>query len=103
MNKRLSAETLQEILELLPAIREEVRKEFELSGEYNAGHEFYSDDMFIDILPYAAYEYIILAWGVKPIRVDIESVYYAMNNRRFKDLKKIMAHGLRRLASIKTA
>lgn len=96
----ISAKIVKEILTQVPEVRDEVKKEFTRINAYSACPEFYSDDLLIDTIPCAAYEYIILCWGVEPSRIDVESVIFALNNNRLKDMKKIIAHALRRLASV---
>ena len=98
--KTLSHKVVKEILEHAGTVREEVKKEFPRITVYSDGPEFYSDELLLETIPCAAYEYIILCWGVEPSRIDFDSVIFALNNNRLKDIKKIIAHALRRLASV---
>jgi hypothetical protein len=96
---KLSKKVIKEVMNILPQLRKELMTEFECwDGSYKAGPAFYSDEHVLATLPYAAYEYIILAWGVDPIRINKETTIQALNGRIFKDIKKITAHALRRIA-----
>ena len=98
MQVELSKAVKDEVKKLLPALREEVKKEFVHWELYIGNEDFLSDEKIFEILPYAAYEYIILSWGIEPGRVTPTSVVHAMNNKLFGDLKHIICHALRRLA-----
>lgn len=103
MKSLLSDKVLEEVRKVLPEVRENVKKEFARWNNYTPGSEFYSDDKVIKTLPSAAYEYIIIAWGIHPSRIDERSVIYVMDNRLFNDIKKITAHALRRLVPVRAA
>lgn len=79
-------------------MREQVLREFEHWDKYHANSYFHSDEKVLEILPYSAYEYILLSWGVEPDRVTMASVVQALNNKLFNDLRHIICHALRRLA-----
>ncbi len=98
MNTTISKEVKQEVIKLLPELREQVCKEFEHWDKYEPNDRFYSDDKVLEILPYSAYEYILLSWGIEPNRVTLTSVIQALNNKLFSDLRHITCHALRRLA-----
>jgi hypothetical protein len=98
MEVEISKTVKEEVKKLLPALREEVKKEFVHWDLYTANEDFISDEKIFEILPYATYEYIILSWGIEPSRVTPTSVVHAMNNKLFGDLKHIICHALRRLA-----
>jgi hypothetical protein len=98
MHKTISKEVQDEVKKLLPRLREEVQKEFTHWDKYTANNNFHSDEKVLEILPYSAYEYILLSWGIEPNRVTMTSVVQAMNNKLFSDLKHIICHALRRLA-----
>jgi hypothetical protein len=98
MHVEISNTVKEEVKKLLPALREEVRKEFVHWDLYTGTADFLSDEKVFEILPYATYEYIILSWGIEPGRVTPTSVIHAMNNKLFGDLKHIICHALRRLA-----
>ena len=87
----------------MPEVRNNVIMEYDAWGNYYPGKAFYSDEKVIETLPGAAYEYLIIAWGIQPSRIDERSVIYVMDNRLFKDIKKITAHALRRLVPIRAA
>lgn len=96
---KLSKKVIKEVIKILPEVRKEVLAEFERwQTSYKPGPEFYSDDSLLEILPYAAYEYIILAWSVDASRINKDKAIRALNGKIFKDIRKITAHALRRLA-----
>ena len=98
---KISKKVTDEVKKILPDIREEVKKEFKHWGHaYSESDDFYSDKKLFETLPCAVYEYIILAWGVSPERVNKDSAIRALNGKIFKDIHKITAHALRRLACI---
>ncbi|HTB06363.1 MAG TPA: hypothetical protein VK806_05365 [Bacteroidia bacterium] len=101
MPTNVSKEVIKEVKRLLPALRKEIKKEFEHWHHYVDGDEFHDDKKVMETLPYAAYEYIILCWGVQPERVNMPSVVSALNNKLFNDLRQVTSHALRRLASLK--
>jgi len=98
MDKTISKEVKEEVKKLLPRLREEVQKEFAHWDKYKANEHFLSDEKVLEILPYSAYEYILLSWGIEPNRITMTSVVQAMNNKLFSDMKHIICHALRRLA-----
>jgi len=98
MPLKLSRKTRQEIKRLLPELREVVKKEFVHWDRYQAHDGFYSDENIIEILPYAAYEYILLSWAIEAHTITIQSVVEALNNKLFQDLRRIICHALRRIA-----
>jgi hypothetical protein len=98
MDIQLSKAVKEEVKKILPDLRNQVKKEFTHWDMYKADHSFYSDEAVLEILPYSAYEYILLSWGVEPGRVTIPSVVHALNSKLFSDLKHITCHALRRLA-----
>lgn len=98
MQSKISKEVKDEVKKLLPTLREQVLKEFEHWDRYQDNDHFHSDEKVLDILPYSAYEYILLSWGVEPDRVTMSSVVQALNNKLFNDLRHIICHALRRLA-----
>ena len=100
MQATISNQVKKEVKKLLPELREQVCKEFEHWDRYETNDHFYSDDRVLEILPYSAYEYILLSWGIEPGRVTITSVIDALNNKLFGDLRHITCHALRRLALI---
>jgi hypothetical protein len=100
MQEKLSNEVTREVKKLLPVLRKEIKKEFDVWHHYTEGDHFKNDELVLQTLPYAAYEYIILCWGVDPARVSMTSVVGAINNKLFSDLRPVTAHALRRLASV---
>ena len=98
MNAKISKEVKEEVKKLLPELRLEVMKEFKHWTKYKTNDDFFSDEKILEILPYSAYEYILLSWGVEPSRITITSVVQALNNKLFRDLRHITCHALRRLA-----
>jgi hypothetical protein len=96
----ISKKVIKEVTHLLPEVRKEVKKELShWKAHYDCGCKaFNSDKHFIKSLPSAVYEYIIMVWGIEPGRVTSDSAIEALNERIFKDVRKITAHGLRRLA-----
>lgn len=98
MEIHLSKAVKEEVRKILPELRKQVSKEFTQWVRYEANDYFYSDEEVIETLPYSAYEYILLSWGIEPDRVTIESVVHALNSKLFGDLKQITCHALRRLA-----
>jgi hypothetical protein len=98
MNAKISNEVKEEVKKMLPELRLEVMKEFAHWKKYQPNDAFHSDEKVLQILPYSAYEYILLSWGVEPSRINITSVVQALNNKLFKDLRHITCHALRRLA-----
>jgi hypothetical protein len=98
MHYTISKEVKAEVKKLLPRLREDVKKEFIHWDRYKLTDAFHSDDEVFEILPYSAYEYILLSWGLEPSHITITSVVQAMNNKLFGDLKHITCHALRRLA-----
>lgn len=98
MNTGISKHVKEEVKKLLPGLREEVKKEFMRWHDYTPGDGFYSDENLFALLPGAAYEYILLCWGIEPHRVTMSSVLRSLNNKLFFDLRHIVAHALRRLA-----
>lgn len=101
MTTGLSAKVVQEVKKILPEVRNHVMQEFDVWNTPAPGTDFYSDDKVIQTLPGAAYEYLIVAWGINPSRIDERSVIYVMDNRLFNDIKKITAHALRRLLPLR--
>ncbi len=98
----LSKKVTNEVKKILPEIREQVKKEFKHWGHaYEECPDFYSDAKLFKTLPCAVYEYIILSWGISPERVNTDSAIRALNGKIFKDIDKITAHALRRLACVK--
>lgn len=96
---KLSRKVIKEVTKILPQVRNEVLVEFERwQSSYIPGPEFYSDETLLNILPYAAYEYILLAWNIEPDRLDRDAAVRALNGKIFKDIRKVTAHALRRLA-----
>lgn len=96
---RLSKKVIKEVIKILPEVRDEVITEFERwKTSYKAGPGFYSDEKLLEILPYAAYEYIILAWSIDPSRINKDAAIKALNGKIFKDIRKVTAHALRRIA-----
>lgn len=96
----LSEKVIEEVTSLLPGLRKEIAAEFEHWGDtYRTCPQFYSNEAILTALPSAAYEYIILAWGIDPARIDRTAAIEALNNKIFKDIHKITAHALRRIAS----
>jgi hypothetical protein len=98
MPEKISKEVKAEVKKLLPRLREEVKKEFIHWDKYRDNDGFYSDEKVLEILPYSAYEYILLSWGLEPSHVTISAVTQAINGKLFGDLKHITCHALRRLA-----
>ncbi|MGP8215446.1 MAG: hypothetical protein ACLQQ4_07780 [Bacteroidia bacterium] len=98
MQAKISKQVKDEVKRMLPELREEVKKEFAHWNKYQTHDGFYSDEEIFEILPYSAYEYILLCWGVEPGRITIQSVIQALNNRLFSDLRQITRHALRRIA-----
>jgi hypothetical protein len=99
MRPKITKAVKDEVKRLLPRLREEVKQEFIHWELYHDDDSFYSDEKVLEILPYSAYEYILLSWGVEPERVTMESVIQALNSKLFGDLRSITCHALRRLAS----
>lgn len=98
---KISKKVTDEVKKILPTIREEVKKEFKHWGHsYRECPDFYSDKKLLKTLPGAVYEYIILSWGISPERVNTDSAIRALNGKIFKDIHKITAHALRRLAFV---
>lgn len=100
MNHPISSKVTDKVKGLLPALRESIKKEFVEWNGYAPAPGFYSDEKVLETLPAAAYEYLIITWGIPPARIDKRSVVYVMDNRLFNDMDKITAHALRRLAPI---
>lgn len=98
MRPLISEYIKEEIRNILPLVREEVKKEFMRWNDYTPGAHFYSDEKVFELLPYAAYEYILLSWGVEPHLVSMASVIRSLNDKLFFDLRHIVAHTLRRIA-----
>jgi hypothetical protein len=98
---KLSRKVINQVKSISPLIRDELLKEFERwENCYVTCPEFYSDEALFKILPYAAYEYIILAWNIEPSRLNKDAAISALNGKIFKDIHKITAHALRRIACI---
>jgi hypothetical protein len=98
---RLSKKVINQVKSISPLIRNELLSEFERWGScYVTCPQFFSDETLLKILPYAAYEYIILAWNVEPSRLNKDAAISALNGKIFKDIHKITAHALRRIACI---
>ncbi|HTA84220.1 MAG TPA: hypothetical protein VK783_14845 [Bacteroidia bacterium] len=98
MNTHLSKAVKDEVKKLLPTLRKEVEQEFTHWNMYETNDRFFSDEKVLEILPYSAYEYILLSWSIEPGMATMESVVHAMNNKLFGDLRHITCHALRRLA-----
>ncbi len=95
----ISKKVKKEILAILPELREELKAEFTQWEEgYTDNDNFYSDEKLLETLPCAVYEYMIICWGVNPGLVNPDSAIQLLNGNIIKDLRKITAHGLRRLA-----
>jgi hypothetical protein len=98
---KLSGKVINQVKSISPAIRKKLLSEFEFwENSYATCPEFYSDEVLLEILPYAAYEYIILAWNIEPSRINRDAAISALNGKVFKDIHKITAHALRRIACI---
>ena len=96
---KLSKKVIQEVKNILPEVRKEVISECKRWDKNYAGSpDLYSEESILNILPYAAYEYIILAWDIEPCRIDRDSAIRALNGKRFKDIRKVTAHAMRRIA-----
>ena len=101
MPDKLSKKVIDEVKSILPELREELLIEFKKwQPAYIACPEFYSDEQVLAMIPYAAYEYIILAWNIEPGRIDKDEAIKALNGKIFNDIYKITAHALRRIASM---
>jgi hypothetical protein len=100
MHITLSVEVEEEVRKSLPLLREQLKKEFlHLDNYYKPCTDFYSNDKVIELLPCAAYEYILMKWGIEPTLVTMPSVIKALNDKLFSELPLIAAHALRRLAT----
>jgi hypothetical protein len=98
---KLSDKVIKEVKKILPELREELLEELERwedSDKFKVCSEFHSDKHVMAHLPYATYEYIILAWGLDAKRLDKDAAIDALNGKIFKDIRKITAHTLRRIA-----
>lgn len=100
MHITLSNEVEEEVKRFLPLLRAQLKKEFiRMENYYKPGADFLSDDKVIEYLPCAAYEYILMKWGIEPALVTLPEVIKALNDKLFSELHLITAHALRKLAS----
>ena len=100
---KLSKKVINEVKSIAPGIRKELKNELVAwESYYVICAEFYSDKFLLELLPYAAYEYIVLVWNIEPKRLNRDAVVKALNGKVFKDIQKITAHALRQIACIKT-
>lgn len=95
--KRLSPAIIQQIKEMLPKTRREIKRELFKWNEYIPNDEFYSDKEVIASLPFAAYEYLII---LRDVRIDKPTMIQWLNEGLFKKetLNRVLAHTLRKLA-----
>ena len=100
MCHQISVRVTERVKSILPELRKSIEKEFAEWNGYSPAQGFYSDEKVFETLPSAAYEYLIITWGIAPARIDQRSVVYVMDNRLFDDIHRITAHALRRLAPI---
>src|SRR6185312_4048918 len=100
MHVTLSNEVEEEVKRFLPLLRAQLKKEFvHMESYYKPGTDFFSDDKVIEYLPCAAYEYILMKWGIEPALVTLPEVVKALNDKLFSELHLITAHALRKVAS----
>lgn len=97
--EKISKKVRDQVTAILPDIREELKAEFaQWVGGYTETKNFYSDKKLFETLPCAVYEYVIIDWGVDPKLVSPDSAIKLLNGKILKDISKITAHALRRLA-----
>ena len=94
--KKLSPEIIEQVKKMLPKMRKETLKELTWWREYLPTDEFYSDEKTIQILPFAAYEYLSIAKGMK---VDKATIVKWLNDGFFNEelLRRVLTHSLRRM------
>ena len=102
MSDKLSQKVKEEVKRLLPELREKVKKEFKEWYTYHDNEAFYSDEALMQILPFAAYDFLLLNWCIKPDRIKYRDVIYTLDNRLFGHLPLIISHALRKLAGMDT-
>jgi len=94
--KKISPKTVSLVKRMLPALREEVKKDFGKWTEYIPDDDFHSNKKVIEMLPFAAHEYLLVT---RSFRADKAMIIEWFNLGIFNDfLDKIIAHALRRLA-----
>jgi len=97
----LSKEVIEEVKRLLPEIRTRVENEMK-KFDVTPGKPFYSDKAILATLPHAAYEYIILSWGVSPEHIDKTNLHHAINSKLINHMPKVLAHALRKVCAAKS-